>query len=113
MPVGLRAVVAIEGFTGKLLTINVALLYVLMVFGVYFNAYLYAQLPVSAGDPYGIGDVIHLALSVAMIVLWLSSFTLAVVYWLCKVKENGRRSCQRFILSSIGFAIYISMLFIA
>ncbi|MGF1689354.1 hypothetical protein L4C36_22285 [Photobacterium japonica] len=113
MHVGQRVVVTIEWVTGKLLTANVVLMYVLMVFGLYFNFHLYAQLPVGAGDPYGIGDVIYLILYVVMIALWLSSFAFAVIYWLCKAKENGRRSCQQFLLSSVGFAIYISMLFIA
>ncbi|MDO6528172.1 hypothetical protein Q4519_21110 [Motilimonas sp. 1_MG-2023] len=91
----------------KLLAFSVALIHFFAFSGLIYRAQIYEHIPVSSGDPYGLGDIIDLLFVFIVVVIWCCAFISAVAVTLLNFKTNWLASLKLLLYASVGLIGYL------
>jgi len=72
----------------KFLDVSLAAIYIVVLLGLLYRSKLYGQVPVVAGEAYGLGDVIDLFISFIVVAIWCSVLLSGVIITLLNFKTN-------------------------
>ena len=96
-----------KSFIRKALTYNLFLIYLFALGGVLYKFTLYHDLPVAAGEAYGVGDIIDLMFALVVVTLWLTSIVFSLTHCLFSFKINKWLSLKMFLLSTSALLGYL------
>jgi hypothetical protein len=93
-----------------LLNCSIWLIHFVAFSGLIYKSSFYKSIPVVAGEPYGLGDLIDLLFTVLVISIWLTAFIAVAVLSLINFKHNFSDSIKLFLYISIAPVCYFYLL---
>jgi len=90
----------------KLLIISNTLIHFFAFSGLIYRSQLYSHIPVSTGEPYGLGDIIDLLFAVTVTILWCCLFISAVTLTVLNLKDNWFDSIKTLLYGTVGLTGY-------
>ncbi|GAA0820838.1 hypothetical protein GCM10009111_26930 [Colwellia asteriadis] len=102
----------IQSSTEKVLAFSTAFIHVVAFTAIVYHSQIYHHIPVSAGDAYGLGDVINLGFAFVIVCIWFCSALSALILSIVNFKSNSWFAFKTLLFSSvalIGYFFYISI----
>ncbi|PKG36964.1 hypothetical protein CXF74_21385 [Psychromonas sp. Urea-02u-13] len=96
----------IESKFDKLLAYSIASIHFFAFSGLIYRSQIYGNIPVSAGDAYGLGDVIDLLFVFIVVVIWCCALISSVALTLFNVKANWFTSLKALLYATVGLVGY-------
>jgi len=90
----------------KRLAFCITLVYLIAILGLIYRFQIYKQIPVSIGEPYGLGDIIDLLFAVIVVVIWCCALILSVGVIIFNFKRNWLSSLKALLYATVGLMGY-------
>lgn len=98
-----------ETIITKVLAWSIGLIHFFAFSGIVYKSQIYGQIPVTEGEPYGLGDIIDLFFAFSVASLWLLSIISALLLSIMYLKENWLFSIKTSVYSTVGLMGYFYM----